>query len=93
MDRVSPFPKTTNFGPKSFTDDNFKFDELVESPTKRVKDTVGKGEIARYQEFLLFPQSFQKNFITDTYKQGLAWERVKPVFAKEFITKSMTSFH
>ena len=25
-----------------------------------VENTVGKGEIARYEEFLLFPQCFQK---------------------------------
>ena len=27
---------------------------------KRVENTVGKGEIARYEQFLLFPQCFQK---------------------------------
>ena len=27
---------------------------------KRVGNTVGKGEIARYEQFLLFPQCFQK---------------------------------
>ena len=26
----------------------------------RVKNVVGKGEIARYEQFLLFPQCFQK---------------------------------
>ena len=27
---------------------------------KGVDNTVGKGEIARYEQFLLFPQCFQK---------------------------------
>ena len=28
--------------------------------SKRVENTVGKGGIARYEQFLLFPQCFQK---------------------------------
>ena len=28
--------------------------------SKRVENTAGKGEIARYEQFLLFPQCFQK---------------------------------
>ena len=34
--------------------------------SKWVENTVGKGEIARYEQFLLFPQCFQKTFPTDT---------------------------
>ena len=33
---------------------------MAESSPKRVENTVGKGEIARYKRFLLFPQCFQK---------------------------------
>ena len=33
---------------------------MAESSSKRVENTVGKGEIARYEQFLLFPQCFQK---------------------------------
>ena len=33
---------------------------------------MGKGEIACHEQFLLFPQCFQK-----TLKPGLVWERVK----------------
>ena len=29
-----------------------------------------KGEIARYEQFLLFPQCFQKTCPADTSKQG-----------------------
>ena len=39
---------------KEFADDNFKFDENGRKFSKRVENTVGKGEIARYQQFLLF---------------------------------------
>ena len=31
-----------------------------------VENTMGKGEIAHYEQFLLFPQCFQKNYTTDT---------------------------
>ena len=34
--------------------------------SKWVKTTVGKGEIARYEQFLLFPQCFQKTCTADT---------------------------
>ena len=33
---------------------------------KQVENTVGKGEIARYEQFLLFPQCVQKTCIADT---------------------------
>ena len=45
---------------KEFEDDNFKFDKNVRKLSKRVENTVGKGEIARYEQFLLFPKCFQK---------------------------------
>ena len=34
--------------------------KIAESSSKRVEDIVGKGEIACYKQFLLFPQCFQK---------------------------------
>ena len=45
---------------KEFADDNFIFDENGRKLSKWVENTVGKGEIARYKQFLLFPQCFQK---------------------------------
>ena len=33
---------------------------MAESYPKQVENTVGKGEITRYEQFLLFPQCFQK---------------------------------
>ena len=44
---------------KYFADDNFKFDENGRKFSKWVENTVGKGEIARYEQFLLFPRCFQ----------------------------------
>ena len=42
-----------------------------------VENTAGKGEIACLEQFLLFPQCFQKTYTADTKKPGLLWERVK----------------
>ena len=42
-----------------------------------VENTVGKGEIARYEQFLLFPQCFQKTCTLDTQTPGLVSERVR----------------
>ena len=45
---------------------NFKFDKNGRKFSKWVENTAGKGEIARYEQFLLFPQCFRKACITDT---------------------------
>ena len=34
--------------------------KMTESSQKRVENSVGKGEITIYEQFLLFPQSLQK---------------------------------
>ena len=36
-------------------DDNFRFDKNGRKLSKRVENTVGKGEIAHCEQFLLFP--------------------------------------
>ena len=43
---------------KKFADDNFKFDENGEKFSKWLENTMGKEEITRYKQFLLFPQCF-----------------------------------
>ena len=50
---------------KEFADDNFKFDENCGKFSKWVENTVGKGEIACYEQFLLFPQCFQMTCTED----------------------------
>ena len=39
---------------KDFADDNFRFEENGRQFSKWVENTVEKGEIARYKQFLLF---------------------------------------
>ena len=45
---------------KQSEDDNFEFDVNSRKLSKLVENTVGKGEIAHHEQFLLFPQCFQK---------------------------------
>ena len=40
---------------KEFADDNFKFDENGRKLSEQLENTVGKGEIARNKQFLLYP--------------------------------------
>ena len=51
---------------KEFADDYFKFDGNGRKYSKWVENTVGKGEIVRYEQFLLFPMCFQKTCTADT---------------------------
>ena len=46
-------------------DDNFKFDENGRKLSMRVENTVGKGEISHYEQFLLFQHCFQKTSTAD----------------------------
>ena len=58
-----PFPKQQYLDcskVKVFADDNFKLDGNGRNISKWVENTVGEGEIARYEQFLLLPQCFQK---------------------------------
>ena len=61
---------------KQSADNNFKFDENSRKFSKQVEKTVGKGEIARYEQFLLFPQCFQKACFPGTSKGVIVWEWV-----------------
>ena len=64
---------------KKFADNNFKFDKNGRKISKRVENTVGKGEIARYEQFLLFPQCFQKACFPGASKGVIVWEWVKGI--------------
>ena len=61
---------------KELADDNFKFDEIGRKLSKQVENTVGKGEIARYEQFLLFPHCFQKARFPGASKGVIVWEWV-----------------
>ena len=52
---------------KEFSDDNSKLDEKGKKLSKRVENTAGKGEIAHYEQILLFPQCLK----------DLCWRQVK----------------
>ena len=40
--------------------------KMAEKFFYQIENTVGKGEIAFYQQFLPFPQCFQKTYPADT---------------------------
>ena len=66
---INSFPKRQSLDSskvKGFEDDTFEYDENGGKFSKQGEDTVGKGEIARYEQFLLFPQCFQKTCTADT---------------------------
>ena len=62
---------------KDFADDNFKFDKNGRKLSKLVENTVGKGEVARYKQFLFFPQCFKKACFPGASKGVIVWEWVK----------------
>ena len=62
---------------KDFADDNVKFDKNGRKLSKPVENTVGKGETACYEQFLLFPQCFQKACFLGVSKGVIVWEWVK----------------
>ena len=87
---------------KEFADDDFKLDENGRKLSKRAESTVGKGEIARYEQFLLFPRCFQETFPT-VFSRDLNYRHVKtraclgkgylnfvlfPKFSKKLLTQS-----
>ena len=58
--------------------------------SKRIENTVGKREIACYEQFLIFPQCFQKTCTADTKKQGLFGKGLSQVSHK--LSKSILDF-
>ena len=48
----------------------FIFDENGRKFSKRVENTEGTGEIARHEQFLLFPQCFLKTCTAVTYRRS-----------------------
>ena len=96
---VDPQPHISGFNPlpddkfldssklKEFADDNFEFDENGRKLSKRVENTVGKGEIARYEQFLPFPQCFQMSCFPGASKGVIVWKRVKWPYRTDFWSK------
>ena len=59
---------------------------------KRFENTVGKGDIARHEQFLLFPQCFQKACFQGASKGVIVWERVKDKHLYQGQIRVMSSF-
>ena len=60
---LNPFPNDKILDSsklKEFADEHFKFDVNGRKFSKWVENNVGKGEIACYEQFLLFPTVFSK---------------------------------
>ena len=55
----------------------FQINENGRKLSNWVENTVGKGEIARYEPFLLFPRCFQKACFPGASKGVIMWEWVK----------------
>ena len=55
----------------------FQFDENDRKLSKGIENTVGKGEIACFKQFLLFLQCFQKACFPGASKGVIVWEWVK----------------
>ena len=62
---------------KEFADDNFIFAENGRKLSKWEENTFGKGEIARYEQFLPFPQCFQKACFPGASKASLCWNGLR----------------
>ena len=49
---------------------------------------MGKGKIARYEQFLLFPQCFQKDCLPGASKGVILLEWVNPLLDSKILTLS-----
>ena len=78
-DKILDFSKL-----KGFADDDFTFDKNGRKLSKRVENTVGKGEIAHYEQFLLFPQCFQKACFPGASKGVIVLEWVNDPKEEDF---------
>ena len=45
---------------------------------KKVENILAKGEVARFEQFLLLSQCFQKSSAAEASERVFMWERVKP---------------
>ena len=59
-----------------------------------VENTVGKGEIARYEQFLLFPQCFQNACFPGVSKGVIVWEWVNQhmIYGFRYLSRRFEDF-
>ena len=71
------FYKMTKFSDwsklKAFAANKINVKEKLKFGLGSEENIVGKGENAGYQHFLLFPQCFQKTFLSGSLKVGIVW--------------------
>ena len=87
---INPFPNNNSSKLKEFADDNIKFGENGRKVFRQVENTAGKGAIARYEQFLLFPHCFSKDLccrhvktracLGEGLKSGLCGKRLKHAY-------------
>ena len=77
---------------KQSADHNFQFDVNSRKFSKLVENTVGKGEIACYEQYLLFQQCFQKARFPGALKGVIVWEWVNKKKTGEHMLVSSISF-
>ena len=78
---------------KKSADDNFRFDENIRKFSKRVEKYWEKGEIARYEQFLLFQQCFKKACFPVASKGVVVWEWVINHKINQAIYQCLTHYH
>ena len=74
---LNPFPKQQIIDSelKESADDNLKFDGNGKKFSKRIENTVGKGEICWKRSISSFPTVFSKGLYCRHIKPGLVWEK------------------
>ena len=61
---------------KEFADENINLMKMVERFSKWLENTVGKGKIAHYEQFLLYPKCFQdQGLFGKGVKVRIVWYR------------------
>ena len=78
---------------KAHADDNFKFDENGRKLSRPVENTEGKGEIARYEQFLLFQQCFQKACFPGASEGVIVWEWVNSLPNDKILDETKLKAH
>ena len=72
---------------KAFADDKINLAEKLKLVLEWMENSVGKGENAGYQHFLLFPQCFQKPSLSGSLKVGIECERLNPFPSKPWFLR------
>ena len=80
--RINPFPYTTDLQQTTLKISHLKHEKSLYTGIKvyllfKVENIMAKGEIACFEQFLLFSQCFQMSSAAEGSKSVYMWERVK----------------